>query len=215
MGFIYCISSPNGKKYIGQTTRSCVKRFNEHCKLSKSCIILESAIKKYGKNNMTFEVLLEVNNSLLDYYEKSFINLFSTLEPYGYNIRSGGNNGIHSIISRERMRQSKIGDKNHNYGKSRSDATKLAISNSKRGINHHFYGKSLSIEHKLELSKSHKKTHKELPMYVVYIKERPKYYQSSGYAVLNHPTLKNMYFTSKKLTDEEKLNLALEYIKVI
>ena len=50
-------------------------------------------------------------------------------------------------------------------------------------------------------------------MYVVYVKERPQYYQSSGYAVVNHPTLKNKHFTSKKLSDEEKLKLALEYIK--
>ncbi len=44
MGFIYCITSPSGKKYIGQTTRDCTKRFKEHCKIPKSCIILENAI---------------------------------------------------------------------------------------------------------------------------------------------------------------------------
>ena len=43
-------------------------------------------------------------------------------------------------------------------------------------------------------------------MYIVYVKERPSQYQSSGYAILNHPVLKHKYFTSKKLSDEEKLN---------
>jgi group I intron endonuclease len=213
MGFIYCITSPSGKQYIGQTTRNCEKRFEEHSKLSKSCIILENAINKYGKENMKFEVLLEVNNELLDYYEQSFIELYSTIEPNGYNIRSGGNNGIHSQESRERMRISKLGEKNYNYGKPRSNATKLAISEAKCGEKHHFYQKSLSYEHKLKLSQVHKKTHTELPMYVVYVKERPQYYQSSGYVVINHPTLKTKYFTSKKFTNEEKLKLALEYIK--
>lgn len=213
MGFIYCITSPSGKKYIGQTTRDCTKRFNEHCKIPKSCIILENAIKKYGKDNMIFEILLKTENELLDYYEQLYIETYSTLEPLGYNIRSGGSNGIHSNESRERMRLSKLGEKNHNFGKPRSDNTKLAISEAKSGEKHHFYGKTLSIEHKIELSKAHKKTHTELPMYVVYVKERPQYYQSSGYAVVNHPTLKNKHFTSKKLSDEEKLKLALDYIK--
>jgi group I intron endonuclease len=213
MGYIYCITSPSGKQYIGQTIRNVTKRFNEHCKKSNSCILLENAINKYGKENMKFEILLEINNNLLNYYEQLFIDLLSTLEPLGYNIRKGGSKGIHSMESRERMRNSKLRENNHNYGKSRNDATKLAISNAKSGEKHHFYGKTLSMEHKIELSKAHKKTHTELPMYIIYVKERPQSYQSSGYAVVNHPKLKNKYFTSKKLSDNEKLNLALEYIK--
>jgi hypothetical protein len=34
----------------------------------------------------------------------------------------------------------------------------------------------------------------------------------SGYVVINHPYLKTKYFTSKKFTDEEKYNMALEYL---
>ncbi len=213
MGFIYSITSPSGKQYIGQTRRNCNKRFIEHCKIPKSCILLENAIIKYGKDNMKFEILLEVNNNLLDMYEKICINAYSTLEPNGYNIRSGGCNSVHSDESKQRMRELKLGDKNPNYGKPRTDATKLAISKAKSGEKHHFFGRQLSLEHKLKLSKSHKKTHTELPMYIVYVKGRPQYYQGSGYAVINHPTLKNMYFTSKKLSDEDKLNKAIEYLK--
>jgi len=212
MGFIYCITSPSGKQYIGQTRRNCDKRFNEHCKSPKSCILLENAINKYGKDNMKFEILLEINNEFLDKYESMYIDLLSTLEPNGYNIRSGGNNGIHSDESKQRMREAKLGERNHNYGQPRSDSTKLAISNAKSGEKHHFYGKTLSIEHKLELSKVHKKSHTELPMYVVYVKERPQNYQASGYAVINHPILKNKYFTSNKLSDDEKKKLALDYL---
>lgn len=46
-----------------------------------------------------------------------------------------------------------------------------------------------------------------------YGKPRPQYYQSSGYAIVNYPTIKNKHFTSKNLTDEEKLNMALLYFK--
>ena len=62
------------------------------------------------------------------------------------------------------------------------------------------------------ISKAHKKSHVDLPMYIVYVKERPAHYTSSGYSVVNHPVLKNKYFTSKKLSDEEKLTKAYEYL---
>ncbi len=213
MGYIYCITSPSGKKYIGQTTRDYMKRFNEHCKIYGNCILLENAIAKYGKDAMKIEVLEEANDDQLDSLEIEYIEIFNTLEPNGYNVRTGGNISKHSAESRERMRQSKLGNKNHNYGKPRSDETKSAISIAKSGEKHHFYGQSFTEEHKLRLSASHKKYDTSLPMYIAYVKERPKYYQASGYVVINHPTLKTKYFTSKLYSEEEKLNMALEYLK--
>jgi hypothetical protein len=50
-------------------------------------------------------------------------------------------------------------------------------------------------------------------MYLVKIKERPECHHYGGYAVCNHPHLKNKHFTSKKFTDEEKLQKALDYLK--
>lgn len=212
MGFIYCITSPSCKKYIGQTTRDPDKRFNEHCKMEKHCLLVENAIEKYGKEHMIFEILLEINDDKLDYYETKFINIFDTQEPNGYNIKSGGHRCTHSQESRNRMRISKLKEKNHNFGKHRTETTKAAISAKKSGEKHHFFGKNFTDEHKIKLSQSHKKYNKNLPMYLVYIKSRPGYYQSSGYAVANHPVLKNKYFTSKKLSDDEKLKEALTYL---
>jgi len=212
MGFIYSIHSPSGKTYIGQTSRSIEIRINEHFKCEGSCIILENAIKKYGQANMKVEILLETNDQFLDTYEKQFIDLFHCIEPYGYNIRSGGSNGTHSELSRERMRQAKLGENNHNFGKPRTLQTKAAISSAKSGEKHHFFGKTFTDEHKMKLAVSHRKTHIELPMYVVYVKPRPAYYQNSGFAIVNHPKLSNKYFTSKKFTDDENLAQALAYI---
>ncbi len=209
MGFIYIITSPSGKSYIGQTTRSVEKRIKEHFKCSGHCILLENALKKYGDAMIT-ETLFEIDNSMLNTYETQLIELYGTLEPYGYNIRTGGSNGLHSLDSRERMRIAKTGSNNHNFGKPRSDSAKEAISLAKSGVNHHFYDKSLSHEHKLNLSKAHKQA--DLPMYLVYVKARPEIYQSSGYAIVNHPVLKNKYFTSKTLTDDDKLKLAQEHL---
>jgi group I intron endonuclease len=212
MGIIYCLTSPSGKKYIGQTKRSFDKRLKEHSKCEGNCIILENAIKKYGIDSFDYEILIEINDTLLDEYETKFIDLLDTLEPNGYNVRSGGKIAAHSELSKERMRQSKLGEKNHNYGKPRSELAKQHISESKSGVNHHFYGKELSEIHKLALSKSFKKYDKDLPMYIAYLVERPDIYQSTGYVVKNHPHLKTKYFTSKKYTLEEKLIQAKEYL---
>ena len=80
MGIIYCLTSPSGKKYIGQTTRDFEKRFEEHC-TRKECRILYNAIQKYGQYNFKKEILLECNNCFLDKYEIKFINLYDTLYP--------------------------------------------------------------------------------------------------------------------------------------
>lgn len=214
MGFIYCITSPSNKIYIGQTKRAISKRIREHSKCHGGSILLENAIAKYGMENMHIEILMEVNNELLNEYETMFIELLNTIEPNGYNIRSGGSeNSIFSESARERMRIAKLGEKNHNYGKPRSDSCKLAISEAKSGEKHHFYGKTFTEDHKLKLAKSHRKSEDDdLPMYMVYVKARPKQYQAEGYAIVNHPTLNNKYFTSKKLSIEEKYNLAKSYL---
>ena len=52
-------------------------------------------------------------------------------------------------------------------------------------------------------------------MYMVYVKERPETWQGSGYAIVNHPTLKNKYFTTKKLTDKEKYDMAIAYLQAV
>ena len=212
MGFIYCIQSPCGKMYIGQTRRSVELRIKEHFKCEGTCLILENAIKKYGSELMKVETLLEVNDAFLNTYEQMFIEKFQTVEPLGYNIRLGGSNGNHSELSRERMREAKLGQKNHNFGKPRTIEAKTAISLAKSGEKHHFFGKTFTDEHKIHLSLAHRKSFSELPMYVVYIKPRPKYYQNSGFAIMNHPKLRNKYFTSKQFSEEENLAQALAYI---
>jgi group I intron endonuclease len=213
MGFVYMIMFPSGKAYIGQTIRNVQKRINEHTKCKGSCIALENAIRMYGIESATVETLLEVSNEQLDYYEMKFIDTYNTLEPNGYNIKSGGTECVHSALSKERMKLKKIGVNNHNYGKPRSEQCRKLISIAKCGENHHFFGKSLSYSHKLNLSKTHKKTDNSLPMYISFCKERPAQYQSAGYAVTNHPTLKNKYFTSKHISMEDKLLLAKEYLQ--
>ncbi len=132
MGIIYCLTFPNGKQYIGQTIQKMKTRIQQH-RRTNYCTALAYAIKKY--NEFQTEVLLEINNDLLDHYEKEFIDVFNTLVPNGYNIRSGGKDGEFTEATREKMKQSHLGKKHpdevkkkiseSNKGKKRSEETRM------------------------------------------------------------------------------------------
>jgi len=227
-GDVYLIENMiNGKCYIGQAKCYTIRgykhgykrRWENHQKAAirgdGGCWALEAAIREYGAENFDVFLLCRCDLEDLDVHEKFWIKTLDTLCPNGYNIRTGGKNGEHCEESRERMRQKKLGPLNHNYGKPRTKETKKKISDAKKGPKHHFYGKTLSQEHKLNLSKSHKKNDPDLPMYMVALKARPEQYCDSGYAILNHPSGKKKYFTSKKLTNDEKYNLAYNYLQVL
>lgn len=213
-GVIYCITSPDSKRYIGQTVRKLETRIEEHTKHNDCCYI-HHAINKHGIENMTVEVLVNCPESDLDLHEEFFIRELNTLYPNGYNIRTGGaTGGKHCESSKQKMRDSKMREKNHNFGKPRSDTTKKKISDAKKGEKHHFYGKKFTEEHKLKCAMAHRKNENDrnLPLYLVQISPRPEVYSSGGYAVCNHPNVKNKWFVSKKLTMEEKYKLAYEYL---
>lgn len=90
-GFIYKYTSPSGKSYIGQTIYS----LKERAKTSNgagysNCIIFFRAIQKYGFNNFQYEILGEFPIVELDEKEKYYIEKEHTIQPNGYNIKSGG-----------------------------------------------------------------------------------------------------------------------------
>lgn len=96
MGYIYCITNLiNEKKYVGKTTYSITKRFQEHCKDSKKerCERrpLYNAMNKYGIENFVVEELIECPNDELDSYEKMYIE---KLQTYGHNATKGGEGSI-------------------------------------------------------------------------------------------------------------------------
>ncbi len=61
-GLIYLITClVNGKKYVGQTTKTVEKRFKEHVRRKKS--LISKAIHEFGVENFTVEVLEECETS--------------------------------------------------------------------------------------------------------------------------------------------------------
>jgi hypothetical protein len=72
------------KIYIGQSKHIEV-RWQEHCRPSANSII-SSAIRKYGKENFSFEILEECPTEELDYKEEYYIHKYNSIVPNGYNV---------------------------------------------------------------------------------------------------------------------------------
>lgn len=93
MGLIYKYTSPSGKSYIGQTSRSPKERASDSFGHGyKHCEAFYNAIIKYGGLiNFTLEIIednIPVNE--LDDKERYYISYYNTLAPQGYNLSPGG-----------------------------------------------------------------------------------------------------------------------------
>jgi len=137
MGYIYCITSPSSKQYIGQTKRKVTTRLREHKNKKSSCYAISNAIKKYGWEHMVVEILVECPNEELDKNEIECIELYRTLAPEGYNCTTGGESKK-EYCDETRKKQSDGMKKAHregragNYdwtGKKHSEETKQKIRN--------------------------------------------------------------------------------------
>ena len=135
IGYIYKITNKiNGKSYIGKTI-DLNRRFAQHCSGKGNTKALNNAIKKYGKDNFTFECLesvtkdtLEELNTFLNSRECYFIDKYNTFRV-GYNCTIGGDGTAyykHSTETKQKISKS-------HKGKLLSDITKLKISSRLKG----------------------------------------------------------------------------------
>ena len=109
---VYLITNTiNGKRYVGQTTKSLESRFRHHTKYG-NCRALRGAIKKYGKENFIIEAVCEPPTiELMNELEAECIRLYNSLVPNGYNLTEGGRVPRHSLETRQKMRLSHLGKK--------------------------------------------------------------------------------------------------------
>ncbi|AGE57425.1 GIY-YIG catalytic domain-containing endonuclease [Paramecium bursaria Chlorella virus NE-JV-4] len=171
MGYLYILTSPIGKSYIGQTIRPIEERFKEHQKKTSSCVAVSNAIQKYGWENFDKD-WYECPDEELNKHEELMVEVLGTLVPNGYNLREGGGatgklseetrqkiseahaGKIPSEQTRQKMSESKKGEKNPNYGKSPGEETKQKMSESQRGDKGYWYGKSIEEETRQKISES-------------------------------------------------------------
>lgn len=128
----------NGKMYIG--VHRCVNMDDGYLGSGKA---LESAIKKYGKENFVREVLYVYDNADEAYKkEEELVSTDVVESDQFYNLTTGGRKGVPSEEARIRMSENMkgkyLGSKNPMYGKNHTEETRLKIGNReyKRGTDH-------------------------------------------------------------------------------
>ncbi len=95
MGIIYAIRChASGKLYIGQTRLTLEKRWKGHLADARrgSPLPIHAAIRKYGSEAFTQEMVWEGESSFLNVEEILCIKLVEARNPkHGYNLAPGGN----------------------------------------------------------------------------------------------------------------------------
>ncbi len=89
-GIVYVLTSPSGKKYVGQTRQPLRKRLAVHKSTAKRLptILLARAINKYGLDSFEAkQVDVAGSAAELDDREEHWIGNFNTMSPNGYNTR--------------------------------------------------------------------------------------------------------------------------------
>lgn len=139
---IYKITSPSGKVYIGQSTdllrrmaSYSWKFYDDHKSL------IHNSIRKYGIENhvigIVHELPIDVEQSVLNEYEKLYIDLYKSCGCIMLNIKEGGANGKHSQETINKLKARVV-----------TDEIKAKMS---KGIK-----ASMTPEHKQRLSNIHK-----------------------------------------------------------
>lgn len=133
---IYCHTNIiNGKRYIGQTSQSLDKRWQNGFGYREGTYI-RKAIDKYGWENFKHEILEEgLTLNEANEREQYYIQLYKSYDAeYGYNLTMGGRNGVPNEETKKILSEKaklRVGELNNQYGKHFSDEhkKKLSISN--------------------------------------------------------------------------------------
>lgn len=125
---VYRHTSPSGKIYIGITSKHNIQQRWRYGTGYNSCRHFDNAIKKYGWNNITHEILLkDVSESEAKYTEKYLIRWYK-MHDISYNLTDGGDGQLgycHTDEAKLKMRNAKLGRK-------LSDDTKKKMSEVRR-----------------------------------------------------------------------------------
>lgn len=84
-----------GKSYIGQSVNIANRIFVHFhgYTISNAVNILAADMKVYGKSEFDWEILEICSEDVIDVRESVWIDSLNTIDPNGYNLRSGGSRG--------------------------------------------------------------------------------------------------------------------------
>ena len=168
MGYVYKITNKvNNKAYIGISINEPTKgRIQNHLS-GRGNRIIARAVKKYGKDAFTYEVLeADVFDEFLPDLEVFYVAHFNTVCPHGYNLTHGGEGaGKFSEASRRKISEAKRGRSlsvehrrkisEGNRGKTMSAEARRKMSEAQKG-NQRFLGKTHSSETRRKISEANR-----------------------------------------------------------
>lgn len=190
IGIYKITKKDNGKAYIGQSN-NIERRFQQHCyKGEKARIPLDIAIKKYGKDAFTFEILEECNLQQLNEREFYWIKYYDTVKN-GYNCSEGGD-------------QQSIGENNGRSKLTEQDVIKIRkayANHQKQQTVYNEYKDLISFNYFQNLWQGRSWSH---IMPEVFTEENKKYYI--------YENSKGGNSVGAKFTDEEVLQLRKRYV---
>lgn len=156
------------KAYIGKFKGIIKQRVMQHLNgKSPECKAIHRAVKKYGKENFTWDVLHEnVIPELLPLYEIEAIKIHKTKAPHGYNLTDGGEGSLNPTKETiEKRRQKMIGKKvsketrqkisRSHFGIRPNAETRAKQSAAKKGKPSHMKGKTHSKKTRKKISIAH------------------------------------------------------------
>ena len=104
--WVYIHTCPNGKKYVGITTRSEPERRWGRNGEGYEGQLFGKAVRKYGWSSITHEVFQVDSKEEMYYTEKYLIAYYHTTErEFGYNLSSGGEKSALGCIRSEEYRK--------------------------------------------------------------------------------------------------------------
>lgn len=112
---IYCLTAPDGRRYIGTTGRQYLSMRWVHGVGYRECPAIYAAIQQYGWDSFAKSVLEECTDADIAFErEKYWVSYFQTSNPtHGFNLQNGGKTGF-----------------------TQADSTKAKISASHTGMTH-------------------------------------------------------------------------------
>lgn len=164
---VYKLTSPSNKVYIGITSQTVSKRW-ENGRGYRKCPAVFKSINKYGWDNFKKEILYkDLTEFEAKKLEIALIKIFkSNNKKFGYNLTEGGDGTLGRKLTEEQKKRISEKNKNKklteaqkehlkqiNLGKHHSEETKRKMSESRKG-NKYNLGRKLSEERKRKISES-------------------------------------------------------------
>jgi group I intron endonuclease len=139
-----------------------MKRFSSHVSEAvnntkkKQCTYLNNAIRKYGEENFSCELLQECERSELDKLEKEYITKYNSLFPNGYNLTEGGKGALYVSV----IENNKLSKKTEEYKHSEETKAKIKerlstiMSSDERKIKKSMEAKQQHLQNRLDKYKN-------------------------------------------------------------